>query len=131
MTNDQREDFGKVVVDAAYTVHKELGPGLLESAYELALMHELLLRGLNVQRHIPVSLKYKDFDLGKSYEIDLLVEHQIIIEVKSVVDMHPVYTAQIITYLKLHSNYLGFLINFNVPLIKNGIKRIVYNNKSA
>jgi GxxExxY protein len=127
MTNEDLNRIGGEILDAAITVHKELGPGLLESAYELALFHELKLRRRNVQRQVPVSLKFKGIELGKAYEIDLLVEDEIIIEVKSVLDMHPIYTAQIITYLKLRNSKLGYLINFNVPLLKEGFKRIVHN----
>jgi len=127
MTNDELNRNGGEILDAAITVHKELGPGLLESAYEFALLHELRLRGLNVQRQVAVPLKFKGIDLGKAYEIDLLVENEIVIEVKSVLEMHPIYTAQIITYLKLSNCRLGYLINFNVALLKEGFKRVVYN----
>lgn len=125
-SNEELNKTGAVILDASITVHKELGPGLLESAYELALMHELQLRGLFVQRQVPVHLKFKGIDLGKAYAIDLLVANEIIVEIKSVLDMHPVYTAQIITHLKLRNNRLGYLINFNVALLKEGFKRVVY-----
>src|SRR5215203_4632842 len=105
MTNEELNKTGGIILDAAITVHKELGPGLLESAYELALLHELTLRGLKIQRQVPVQLTYKGLQLGKAYEIDLLIENEIIVEVKSVLDLHPVYTAQIITYLKLRNNH--------------------------
>ena len=118
--------MGSIILDAAITVHKELGPGLLESAYELALFHELRLRNLNVKRQVPIELTFKGFGLGKAYEIDLLVENEIIIQVKSVLEMHPVYTAQIITYLKLRNLHLGYLVNFNVALLKDGFKRVVH-----
>jgi GxxExxY protein len=127
MLNEDLNKLGAVILDAAITVHRELGPGLLESAYELALARELELRGLFVRRQIPVELSYKGASLGKAYEIDLLVENEIIIEVKSVLEMHPVFTAQIITHLKLYQKKLGYLINFNVPLLKDGFKRIVHN----
>lgn len=127
MTNDERNRFGAQILDASITVHRELGPGLLESAYELALMQELSARGLKVRRQVPVQLFYKGLNLGKVYEIDILVEEEIIVEVKAVLDMHPVYTAQIITYLKLYNKKLGYLINFNETLLKTGFKRIVYN----
>lgn len=126
MTNDELNKIGAIILDAAITVHRELGPGLLESAYELALMYELTDRGLNVKRQVPVQLIFRGRQLGKIYEIDLLVEDEVIVEVKSVLDMHPIYTAQIITHLKLHNNRLGYLINFNVVLLKDGFKRIVY-----
>ena len=99
----------------------------MESAYELALSRELVLRQLNIKNQIPIELFYKGASLGKSYVIDILVEDSIIIEVKSVETMHPVYQAQLITYLKLSNRKLGYLINFNVPLLKDGFRRIVYN----
>lgn len=100
--NDELNKIGGIILDASITVHRELGPGLLESAYELALMYELQLRGLKVRRHVPVELKFKGFGLGKCYEIDLLVEDKVIIETKSVLEMHPIFIAQVITHLKLY-----------------------------
>jgi GxxExxY protein len=124
---EYQNKLGGIILDASITVHKELGPGLLESAYELALARELILREINIQTQIPIELFYKGASLGKSYVIDILVEDYIIIEVKAVETMHPVYQAQLITYLKLSNRKLGYLINFNVPLLKDGFKRIVYN----
>ena len=106
-------------------VHRELGPGLLESAYQFALKRELELRGLYVRPKVPVELIYKEVSLGKAYEIDLLVEEEIVIENKSVEALLPIHTFQVITYLKLYKKKLGYLINFNVPLLKDGFKRIV------
>jgi GxxExxY protein len=123
--NDYLNELGGIILDSAITVHKNLGPGLLESAYHLALKRELELRGLFVKSKVPVTLFYKDIDLGKSYEIDLLVEDEIIIENKSSQDINPIYIAQVITYLKLSDKKLGYLINFNVPLLKDGFKRVV------
>ena len=108
------------------TVHRELGAGLLESAYQIALKRELELRGLFVRAKVPVELIYKEIPLGKAYEIDLLVDDEII-ENKSVEAIIPIFTAQVITYLKLYNKNLGYLINFNVPLLKDGFKRIVNN----
>ncbi len=113
-------------MDACITVHRELGPGLLESAYEVSLKRELELRGLNVKSQVPVHLNYKGVDLGKAYAIDLLVENEIIIEAKATDMMHPVFEAQLITYLKLYGKHLGYLVNFNVTLVKDGFRRIVY-----
>ncbi|MBA4139453.1 MAG: GxxExxY protein [Segetibacter sp.] len=127
MTRERLNELGAIILDACITVHRELGPGLLESAYEISLRKELELRGLNVRVQVPVYLEYKGEDLGKAYLIDLLVEEEIIIEVKAVEIMHPVYDAQLITYLKLYGKHFGYLINFNVPLLKNGFKRIVHN----
>jgi GxxExxY protein len=126
MHSNRLNQLGSVILDSAITVHRELGPGLLESAYELAFARELEIRGINFKKQIPIELYYKYTSLGKAYEIDLLVEDEIIIEVKAVDFTHPVYQAQIITYLKLSNRKLGYLINFNVPLLKEGFKRIVY-----
>lgn len=127
MTNEKLNSIGSKILNAAISVHRELGPGLLESAYELALARELMLKDINVQRQVPVQLTYKGTNLGKAYEIDLLIEDEIIVEIKATLDMHPVYTAQLITYLKLYKKKLGYLINFNETLLKNGFKRIVHN----
>ena len=124
--NEDLNKIGGVILDAAIAVHRELGPGLLESAYELALARELELRGVGIRTQIPVELVYKDISLGKAYVMDILVENEIIIEIKSVEVMNPIYTAQLITYLKLANKNLGYLINFNVPLLKDGFRRIVY-----
>jgi GxxExxY protein len=127
MIKEQQNKLGAIILDAAITVHRELGPGLLESAYELALARELTLREINIRTQVAVELFYKGASLGKGYVIDILAEDEIIIEVKAVETMHHVYQAQLITYLKLSDRKLGYLINFNVPLLKDGFKRIVYN----
>lgn len=127
MINEYQNKLGAIILDASITVHKELGPGLLESAYELALARELILREINFKTQVPIELFYKGASLGKGYIIDILVADEIIIEVKAVETMHPVYQAQLITYLKLSNRKPGYLINFNVPLLKDGFKRIVYN----
>jgi GxxExxY protein len=126
MTREKLNEIGGIILDASISVHRELGAGLLESAYEISLKRELELRGLNVRAQVPVHLSYKGEDLGKAYVIDLLIENEIIIEVKAVEIMIPVFEAQIITYLKLHNKSLGYLINFNVTLLKDGFRRIVY-----
>ena len=125
MTNERLNFLGATILDSAIAVHRELGPGLLESAYQLALKKELELRQLNVKARVPVELFYKEVALGKAYEIDLLVENEIIIENKACDAINPIFIAQVITYLKLYHKRLGYLINFNVPL-KDGFKRIVY-----
>ena len=127
MNKERYNELATQVVDACFQVHKELGPGLLESAYEYALLKEFELRNLLVQNQVPVKLFYKGFDTGKHYIIDLLVEDEIVIEIKCCDVMPPVYTAQIISYLKLSQKQLGFLVNFHVPMIKEGIKRFVNN----
>ena len=126
MTRERMNEIGGIILDAAITVHRELGPGLLESAYQIALKKEIELRNLRVRAKAPVELVYKGEKLGKAYEIDLLVEEEIIIENKSVESITPIFVAQVITYLKLYNKSLGYLINFNVPLLKDGFKRIVH-----
>lgn len=127
MTNSELNRCGAIILDSAITVHKELGPGLLESAYQLALKREIELRGLEVKAKVAVPLIYKEVNLGKAYEIDLLVENNIVIENKSTEAISPIFIAQLITYLKLADKKLGYLINFNVPLLKEGFKRVVNN----
>lgn len=102
-----------------------MGPGLLESIYELCLVKELELRNIAVKRQIGLPLIYKGTELSKEFVIDILVEEEIILEIKSSEQHHPIFEAQLISYLKLAKKKLGFLINFNVPLIKSGIKRFV------
>ncbi len=126
MNKERLNEVGEIILDASITVHRELGPGLLESAYRIALKRELELRGLFVKMHVPVELVYKEVGLGKAYEIDPLVENEIIIETKASDGITPIFMAQVITYLKLYNKNLGYLINFNVPLLKDGFKRVVY-----
>jgi GxxExxY protein len=127
MTNEQLNIISKEILDASFQVHKEMGPGLLESIYELCLMKELQLRGLNVQNQVSIPLIYKGFEISKDFRIDILVENEIIIELKAVEFLLPVHKAQIISYLKLSNKKLGFLINFNTDLLKNGFNRYVNN----
>jgi len=126
MEKERYNELGGIVLDASITVHRELGPGLLESAYEIALARELELRGLKIRRQVVVEFVYKEIDLGKIYVMDMLVEDEIILEIKSVDAYQPIFDAQLITYLKLANKKLGYVINFNVPLLKDGFKRIVY-----
>jgi GxxExxY protein len=126
MTKERMNEIGGIILDSAITVHRELGPGLLESAYQIALKKEIELRGLLVRAKVPVELVYKGEKLGKAYEIDLVIEDEIIIENKSVDAVAPIFIAQVITYLKLYNKNLGYLINFIVPLLKDGFQRIVY-----
>ncbi|WP_185206104.1 GxxExxY protein [Chryseobacterium sp. C3] len=113
------------IIGSAIEVHKNLGVGLLESTYELALAYELKKSGFNVKRQIYLPLQDKEMNIENAYKIDLLIEDKVIVEVKSVLEMHPVFNAQLLTYLKLANIKLGLLINFNTPLIKDGIHRIV------
>ena len=117
------EKIGKQIVDAAFEVHSELGPGLLESVYEICLVEELKERGLTVERQVKLPVVYKDKILQKEFIIDILVEKSVIIELKAVEMLLPVHEVQTLTYMKLADMKLGYLINFNVPLIKQGIKR--------
>ncbi|MBK7882979.1 MAG: GxxExxY protein [Chitinophagaceae bacterium] len=127
MTKDQYNYLGSQILDSCIAVHKELGPGLLESVYVFALLKELELRDINAKAKIALPLFYKGYDTGKYFEIDILIEDEIIFEAKAVDVMHPVYTAQIISYLKLADKKLGYLVNFNVGLLKDGFKRFVNN----
>jgi GxxExxY protein len=113
------------IIDAAFHVHKSLGPGLLESVYEVVLAHELHRRGLYVERQHPVPIEYDDIRPQIGFRADLLVENLIIVEVKSVEAIAPVHKMQLLTYLRLADKRLGLLINFNVALIKDGICRVV------
>jgi GxxExxY protein len=117
------EKIGKQIVNAAFEVHSELGPGLLESVYEICLVEELKNRGLFVERQVKLPVIYKGKELQKDFFIDILVEKEIVIELKAVEILLPVHEVQTLTYMKLADMRLGFLINFNVPLIKQGIKR--------
>jgi len=119
------EITGKII-GCAIEVHKYLGPGLLESAYEECLFYELQNAGLKVERQKSVPIIYKEIKLDCGYRIDLLVENQIIIELKTVDILAPVHEAQILTYMKFANKNLGLLINFNVTILKNGIKRYKY-----
>ncbi|WKV10563.1 GxxExxY protein [Marivirga harenae] len=120
--------ISKAVVNAAYEVHVNLGPGLLESAYENALIYELQKAGLYVEKQVELPLKYKNIEMECGYRIDLWVERDVILELKTVQKFEPIHTTQLLTYLKLTDNKLGLLINFNSTLIKNGIKRVVNNH---
>lgn len=127
VNKEQLEYLAKQIFLAALEVHKNLGPGLLESVYEFALLKELQLRNIISVYQVKIPLFYKGFDTGKDFFVDILVENEIVIEIKSVEILHPVHTAQILSYLKLADKRMGFLINFNVPLMKDGFKRLVNN----
>ncbi|MBT3302596.1 MAG: GxxExxY protein [Bacteroidetes bacterium] len=123
MNKSELDKIATKVVNAAFEVHKELGAGLLESVYHICLVKELKNRGLKVESEVRIPVVYKGETLSKDFYIDILVEDEIIIELKAVEIMLPVHEAQLISYLKLANKKLGFLLNFNVDLIKNGIKR--------
>ena len=122
MTENQ---ISEIIIGKAIEVHRALGPGLLESAYQECLYHELINEGLKVEKEKPMPIIYKDIKLDHGYRLDLLVENKVVIEIKTVDTLIDVHTAQILTYLKLGDYKLGLLINFNVPLLKEGIKRYV------
>jgi GxxExxY protein len=123
--NMTENEIGTLILDAAFEVHKNLGPGLLESAYEACLAHEILRKGVAVETQLPLPVIYKEVKLDCGYRIDLRVERKVIVEIKSVEALNDVHLAQVLTYMKLSGIKLGYLINFNVKLLKNGIKRIV------
>ncbi|MDD5541627.1 MAG: GxxExxY protein [Acidobacteriia bacterium] len=118
-------EVAREIVDAAYKIHTTLGPSLLESVYEATMAYELTKRGLHVLRQHPVPVVYNNIHLGEGFRADLLVEHKVIVELKSIDAVAPVHKKQVLTYLKLADERLGLLINFNTDLIKNGIIRLV------
>ena len=120
-------EISKIIIGAAIEVHKALGPGLLESAYQECLYYELKQKGLKVRKEVPMPIEYKEVKLDHGYRIDLLVEDKVVIELKTVDSLLDVHTAQILTYLKLGNYKLGLLINFNSKLLKDGLKRYVNN----
>lgn len=125
-TQDLEEDrIGKQIVDAAFQVHAAFGPGLLESVYEICLLEELKSREINVESQKPVPVVYKGIKLEAGFRLDVLAANSVIVEIKAVERLLPVHEAQMLTYLKLSDKRLGYLINFNAPLIKDGIKRMV------
>ena len=119
------EPVSKIIIGGAIEVHKHLGPGLLESAYEECLCYELAENGLYVERQKAVPVVYKEVKLDCGYRIDILVNNDVIIEIKAVDVLHPVHEAQILTYMKFAHKKIGLLINFNVTVLKNGLKRYV------
>ena len=121
----ETERIGKIVLDAAYRVHTALGPGLLESVYETCIAYEIRTNGLLVETQVAIPVTYKDVRLEGGLRLDFLVEKCVIVEIKAVETMNPVYEAQLLTYLRLTGIRLGFLINFTVSHLKDGIKRMV------
>ncbi len=121
--SQQEEQVGKAVVNAAYKIHKALGPGLLEKVYEVCMAHELRKTGFDVKRQIDIPIVYDGIQFNEGLRLDLLLNDRVIVELKAVDLVNPVWEAQIISHLKLTGLNLGYLINFNVPLIKDGIRR--------
>jgi GxxExxY protein len=125
------EAIGSEVLNCSFRVHAQLGPGLLESAYEACLWYEITKVGIRAHRQVPQPIIYDGLKLDEGYRLDLLVEESIIIEIKAVESLAPVHHLQLKTYLKLSGQTLGFLINFNVPLLKQGLHRIVLNHPES
>lgn len=123
--SEREEKIATAIVESAYAVHRELGPELLESIYEICFCHELAKRGLPFQRQVDLPIVYDGITFDEGLRLDVLVDGLVICELKSVESLHPVFQAQLLSHLKLTKRRLGFLINFNVPLIKHGIKRVV------
>lgn len=119
------EDAAREIVDAAIAVHRELGPGLLESAYEQCLAFELVRRGLKVERQKVLPVIYQELRIDAGYRLDLLVQDRVVVELKSVEKLESIHEAQVLTYLKLSRCRIGLLLNFNVRLLKDGIRRLV------
>lgn len=127
-TKAELNHLSGVIIDSAMEVHREMGPGLLERVYEAALAKELRLRGVSSLRQLPQPIIYKGEALDdEGYRIDLLVEESVIVELKTVAQLLPIHDSQLLTYLRLSQKSLGLLINFHVPLLKDGIKRLVHN----
>lgn len=126
--SEEIESIGKVVVNAAFKVHKELGPGLLEKVYEICLAHQIQKDGVSVTRQVNVPIVFDGLNFEEGLRIDLVAGEKVIVEVKAVDIVNPVWEAQVISYLKMTGMQLGFVINFHVPLIKNGIKRLINKN---
>ena len=123
----RKNDLTYEIINCAYEVHSFLGPGLLESVYQRALVHELRLRGFNVISEIPIDIEYKGLNIGDHLRLDILVDEEVVIELKSVENILPVHKKQLLTYLKLLDLHVGLLINFNVSMLREGITRIVNN----
>ena len=120
-------EISERIIGCAIEVHKILGPGLLESAYEECLFYEIFQSGLRVEKQKPLALIYKEIKLEAGYRIDLIIENKVLVEIKSVEALNDIHTAQVLTYLKLSGCKLGLLMNFNVLRVKDGIKRLVNN----
>ncbi len=119
------EKLTREIIGAAIEIHRHLGPGLLESAYEECLCHELQLRGLSFERQKPLPLEYKGIKLDCGYRIDIMVENKVILELKCVGSITPVHEAQLLTYLRLSGLKIGLILNFHVSLMRDGVKRLV------
>jgi GxxExxY protein len=122
---NRADALSKQIIGAAIEVHHSLGPGLLESAYEACLCHELALRNIAYERQVALPIEYKGVRLDCGYKLDILVQRLVIVERKAVEQLEPIHSAQLLTYLRLKNLWLGLLINFHVPVLRSGIKRLV------
>jgi GxxExxY protein len=122
---DEEDRIGKEIVNAAFYIHKELGPGLLEKVYEVCFCHVLVKKGFEVKRQLDIPIVFEEMTFNEGLRLDVLVNDLVICELKALENVNPVWEAQLLSHLKLTGKRLGYLINFNVPLIKNGIKRMV------
>ena len=125
-SKERANELSRIVIGAAIDVHRKLGPGLLESAYEACLCRELLLRGLAFDRQLLLPIVYKGLEIDAAYRIDIKVEGLVIVELKAIDQLEAIHEAQLLTYLRLSNLWLGLLINFNVAVLKDGIKRLVH-----
>ncbi len=123
--SDREEEIGKIIVNAAYKVHSTLGPGLLEKVYEICFVHELKKAGLNAVRQVDVSINYDGIVFDDCLRLDVMVEDLVVCELKAIEHVNPLWYAQVLSHLKLTDRRLGYLINFNVEKIKDGVKRII------
>lgn len=123
--SNEEERIGKAIVNAAYHVHKTLGPGLLEKVYEVCFCHVLSKKGFKVNRQIDIPITFEEMVFEEGLRMDVLINDLVICELKALENAHPVWEAQLLSHLKLTNKRLGYLINFNVPLIKDGIKRMI------
>jgi GxxExxY protein len=126
---DEIDRLASIVVDTAFHIHADLGPGMLENASELILFKKLAARGLSVERQLAVDIDYQGIHVASAFKLDLLVERKLVVELKATESLLPVYGRQVLTYLKLMDLSLGLLINFGAPTIKKGIKRVANNHK--
>ncbi|MBP6003540.1 MAG: GxxExxY protein [Pyrinomonadaceae bacterium] len=126
-SRDELNEISGKIIEYSIEVHKELGPGMLEGAYEICLMHELVRNGFRVERQVLLPIRYQGIMLDAGYRIDLLVESSVIVELKAVDRLLPVHEAQLLSYLRMSDLRLGLLINFNVRLLRDGIRRVVNN----
>lgn len=124
--SEREETIGRIIVESAFVVHKSLGPGLLERVYEVCFCHEIRKRGLTAERQVEIPIEYDGITFCEGMRCDVLVEDLVICELKAVEQLNAVWDAQVLSQLKMSKKRLGYRINFNVPLIKDGIKRIIY-----